>query len=204
MYKTVFWKLLLLMSAFALPVLAQEAEQGAYPAPVKGAADPAVTLEVFVDYSCPACVNLNGNIKQIERHFPNDLRVTYRHFPLSAAGHEQSETAARAVEAAGLQGKFWEMSDLILEKQKVWAVKRSAKAYFIAYAKILGLNVERFKGDLENIIVLQRIDADKKRGAFLKINATPSAFVNGKQLSVSEFWTPDELESVIKENISNK
>jgi|SRR5882757_2565322 len=201
MYRIVFLKSLLVVCVFALPALGQVAKQGT-DVLSRDLSSAKVTLEVFVDYSCPACANFNLILKEIGKIFPNDVKVIFRHLPLKIAGHEQSLLAAQAVEAAGIQGKFWEMSDLVLAKQKIWAIKHSAKPDFIRYAKTLGLDVEKFKTDMENIVVLQRIYADKERAMSLNINATPTGFLNGKQLSVNETMVAQELEKAIKENIS--
>lgn len=153
MYKTSFLTLLLLTSVFVMPVFTQEAERGAYPARIKGLPGATVTLEVFNDYACPACADFNLRLKEIERKFPNDLKIIFRHFPLKIAGHEQAPLAAQAVEAAGLQWKFWEMADLILEKQKLWTISASAKVDFFRYAKNLGLDVGIFRADMESKFV---------------------------------------------------
>src|SRR5262245_53492107 len=123
MYKTVFLKLLLLMSILALPVFAKEEKSGAIPAWAKAGPNATVTIEVFIDYACPACAEFNRHLKEAGIKFPNDLKIIYRHFPLNITGHENAWLAAQAIEAAGMQGKFWEMSDLVLENQKTWQPK---------------------------------------------------------------------------------
>ena len=113
--------------------------------------------------------------------------------------HDKAMLAAQAVEAAGRQGKFWEMSDLIFERQQKWKAKKLAKNAFVYYAKKLNLNVKKFKRDLERRLVKNRINADAERAVFLEVKGTPTVFLNGKEFDFAQL---DDLERIIKENLN--
>src|SRR5213075_860669 len=95
------------------------------------------------------------------------LRVIFRHFPLP--NHAHAREAAFAAEAAGLQGKFWEMHDLLYREQAQWSKATDAQPLWNAYAGILGLNVDRFKQDMNSETVKERVAADQKHGASLGV-----------------------------------
>lgn len=179
-------------------LFAQELKSGAIPSWTKGSPNAKVTIEVFNDYQCPTCAVFNEKLKAIEQKFPNDLQITFRQFPLITI-HDKAMIAAQAVEAAGKQGKFWEMSDLILQSQRNWRDEKATDDTFVYYVKKLKLNVAKFKSDLESQQVKDRIGADVERGKYLELKGTPTVFLNGKELSFVE-W--DDLERIIKENLS--
>jgi protein-disulfide isomerase len=179
-------------------LLAQDTKLGAVPSWTKGNQNAKVKIEVFNDYQCPTCVVFNGKLKIVEGKFPNDLQIIFRHFPLVHI-HLNAMLAAQAVEAAGMQGKFREISDLIFERQRMWTHKKLAKNAFIYYARKLRLNIRKFKSDLDSQQAKDRINADVERGKYLKLKGTPTVFLNGKELSFVE-W--DNLERIIKENLS--
>lgn len=179
-------------------LFAQDVKSGANPSRTKGRENARVTIEVFNDYQCPSCSVFNEKLKIIEWKFPNDLQIVFRQFPLTVV-HNKAMLAAQAVEAAGMQGKFWEMSDVILERQRKWTAKESARDAFVYYAKKIGLNVQMFKSDLDSQQVKDRISADVERGKYLNVTGTPAVFLNGRILDFAEL---DELEKLIKENLS--
>src|ERR1044072_4749416 len=149
--------LFLLLSALSVSFYAQGTMPGAIPARSKGPTDAPATLEVFNDYACPACAHFNDTLKTIASKYPAELQIVYRHLPLKAEGHENARIAAQAVEAAGVQDKFWEMADMILKNQEKWQAEKSALDAFIKYAKELELDVEKFKEDIGGEVVRQRI-----------------------------------------------
>jgi protein-disulfide isomerase len=109
------------------------------------------------------------------------VRIIFREFPLVPA-HQHALAAARAAEAAGLQGKFWQMHGMIYENQKVWHVAFDVRPIFEGYARQLGLNVERFKTDISGPVVERRIFLDGKRAHALGVSGTPTVFLNGREL----------------------
>ena len=168
---------------------------GAQPPHVRGGATAAVTLEEFGDYQCPPCGALFRELNKIEVEYGERLRLIFRHYPI-AERHKNAMAAAQAVEAAGLQNKFWEMHDRIYETQADWAEKDDARAIFTNYARGLGLDVERFTRDMDAPEVDARITADRRRAAALGVQGTPTLFVNGRQLR-PEAMTPELMRQAI-------
>ena len=146
---------------------------------IRGRADAPITLEEFGDFQCPPCGGLAGPINQIEKDYSPRLRVIFRQFPLPAF-HPHAREAAFASEAAALQGRFWEMHDLLYREQSVWSIASDPQALFNAYAGMLGLNIDRFEKDMESEQVKARVDADQLRGNTLGVTATPTIFINGR------------------------
>src|SRR5439155_7092409 len=128
---------------------------------VRGPADATVTLEEFGDFQCPACRTLAGAINQLEQNYAPRLRVTFRHFPL--VSHKHAREAALASEAAGLQGRFWQMHDLLYREQSVWSKAPEVRILFNAYAGMLGLNIDRFKKDMESEETKARVASDEQK-----------------------------------------
>lgn len=154
----------------------------------------AVTLEEFADFQCPPCRALHAEIKQIERENGSRLGVVFRQYPLSM--HEQAFEAAQASEAAGLQGKFWEMHDLLYDRQEEWSEKTDARQLFTGYARSINLDVEKFTRDLDSPQIKERIRADQQRGDSVNIAGTPSLFINGREIP-SESMSPEGIRSAI-------
>ncbi|MGH9900839.1 MAG: DsbA family protein [Pyrinomonadaceae bacterium] len=153
---------------------------GARPPHVRGVDRAPVTLEEFGDFQCPPCAALHPEMKKIEADFGERLRVVFRHLPLP--NHQYAVDAARAAEAAAKQGRFWEMHDMIFENQNAWKNGPDVRAIFTTYARNLGLNVEKFKADMDAMDVAQRIVADQQRAASLGVTGTPTVFLNGREL----------------------
>jgi hypothetical protein len=142
-------------------------------APSRGAPMAKVTIVEFSDFQCPHCAAAHPDLLRVLREFDGSVRLVYRFFPLSS--HTRALPAAKAAEAARLQGKFWEMHDLLFENQRALEDADLEK-----YATQLGLDVPRFKQDMESEAVQKRIASDRELGMKLGIEATPSFFVNGR------------------------
>jgi protein-disulfide isomerase len=153
---------------------------GAQPPHVHGQAKAAATLEEFGDFQCPPCAIVAAGLVGIEKDFGPQLRVIFRNFPLEM--HNHAAEAARAAEAAGLQGKFWEMHELLYRNQIEWSKETNVKPVFASYAQTLGLDVPRFEKDSESDEVKSRINADRERGTSLGVTSTPTFFLNGRSL----------------------
>jgi protein-disulfide isomerase len=156
-------------------------EPGADPPHAIGPEDATVTIEEFGDFECPPCGLFHPELKKIEHTYGPRVRVIFREFPLVPA-HQHALAAARAAEAAGLQGKFWEMHDLIYESQSMWKGEFDIRPVFEGYAKRIGLNVERFQKDIGSQAVEQRIFLDGKRAHSLNVKGTPTVFLNGREV----------------------
>ncbi len=123
--------------------------------------------------------------------YPNDVKFVFRHFPLS--GHPLSMIAAQAAEAAGTQGKFWEMSDLLFEKQSEWGSTSASKSsqealnFFVGYAGQLGLDQTAFKQAVESNTFADIINQDLAAGTAAGVNGTPSFYVNNSIVGQPSF-----------------
>lgn len=146
---------------------------------VLGPVEAPVTLEEFGDFQCPPCGALSGPISQLEKDYSPHLRVIFRQFPLPAF-HPHAVEAALASEAAGRQGRFWEMHDLLYREQSVWGIAPDPQTLFNAYAGILGLNIDRFQKDMASEQLKARVAADQERGQTLGVTATPTIFLNDR------------------------
>jgi protein-disulfide isomerase len=167
---------------------------------VRGGANARVTLEEYGDFQCTPCAQLFPILAKVEEDYGEQLRVVFRHKPLRK--HEHAVLAARAAEAAGLQGRFWEMHDLLFQNSLRWtkgvdevgpdaspsrrlestvlAMEIEVRDVFVSYAERLNLDVERFKTDMDRNEVKTRVDTDRARGDNLRIDRTPTVYVNGR------------------------
>jgi protein-disulfide isomerase len=157
---------------------------GATPPHIQGDANARVTLEEFGDFQCPPCARVAPAIKQVEKDYGSQLRVVFRQCPM--AMHQRALDAACASEAAGLQGHFWEMHQALYDNQWIWSRVPYARLFFADRAKDIGLDVERFKKDMDSDQVKTRIAADQERGASLGVDRTPVIFVHKRRLPETE------------------
>lgn len=139
-----------------------------------------VTIVEFADYQCPACAAYNPITQKLLTDFTGKVNFVYRNFPLSQ--HKNANISAYAAEAAGLSGKFWEMHDALYTNQAEWVDSDVAGEMFIKYAKDLGLDIDKFKTDIDSSTVKDKVSKDLNDGASAGINATPTYFVNGVKL----------------------
>jgi protein-disulfide isomerase len=174
--------------------------KGAEPPHIRGNPNAPVTLEEFGDFQCPVCGTYYSELKKIEAEFGDKVRVIFRQYPLIPM-HEHALMAAQAAEAAGLQGKFWEMHDKLYENQTTWTPAKDLVPIFVDYAKQIGIDPDRFMKDLNGEQVAQRIFQDGKRVHALGLQGTPSFFVNGQEAKGDQ-WKPDGLRQMIKDAIA--
>jgi protein-disulfide isomerase len=156
-------------------------EPGAEPPHALGPVDAPVTLEEFGDFECPPCGMLHPELLKIESKYGSRLRIVFREFPLVPA-HQHALAAARAAEAAGMQGKFWEMHHMLFETQRAWHDTFDVRPIFEQYALRIGLDVEKFRTDISSQTVERRIFLDGKRGHALGVSGTPTVFLNGREV----------------------
>jgi len=161
---------------------------------IRGNPDAPITLEEFADYQCPPCRIIAAPLNQIEQDFKPNVRLIFYNFPFPL--HEHAREAACAAEAAGLQGKFWEMHDLIYHEQANWSKAPDTQAVFTSYAGTLGLNMERFKKDSLSPEIKERVDADQKKGASIGVQSTPTIFINNHAVAPADL-TPDRLRNAV-------
>jgi protein-disulfide isomerase len=151
-----------------------------------------VTLVEFSDFQCSACAIYYQIVSQVINEFKDSMTFVYRNFPLTDL-HPNAKLAAYAAEAAGLQGKYWEMHDFLFTKQSDWSEAGTARDIFAQYAESLGMSVDQFKKDIDSDAVKNRIAADVTDGNALGINATPTFFLNNRKIenpaNLSDFET---------------
>jgi len=157
-----------------------------------------VTLEEFGDFQCPPCGRLSEPINQLQKQY--NIRVIYRNFPLPV--HAHAKDAACAAEAAGRQGKFWQMHDLLFKEQAVWSQSMDARALFQAYAGMLQLDVTRFRTDMDSSEVQQQIELDQRRGAAIGVKNTPTLFLNNQAIAPNDS-NPEKLPSLVENAIKS-
>jgi protein-disulfide isomerase len=131
------------------------------------------TLVEYGDYECPDCGRLYAILRDLQQDIASRLRIVYRHYPLSGV-HHFAQQAAEAAEAAGAEGKFWEMHTMLFERQQALRTKD-----LIRYAQELALDVERFRDDLKNERYRERVRADFLAGVQNGVHGTPGLFLNG-------------------------
>lgn len=189
--------LAVVLTLFAVTVSAQNAMSSNRLTPLSsGKPDAMAKIEVFYDLQCPSCANLHSILMGVEKKFGVDIFITFRHFPLRIPAHDKAFTAAKMVEAAHVQGKGRQMLDLILTNQKSWTANKRARTIFFGYATALRLNMPQFREDYENEETIYRIVDDLFKVKELKLNSTPTFFLNGKQLTFIEAL---DIETKIKE-----
>lgn len=166
------------------------------------AGDRVVTLEEFGDYQCPPCGQLHPVLKKLKQELGPKLNLIFRNLPLSTI-HKNALVAAQAAEAARMQGRFWEMHDLLYENQALWAEDVNPRATFLKFAGDIGLDKQKFARDLEDKQVLLRIDVDKEAAAGRGINGTPTVVIEGRQLR-PEATTDDGIRKGIAVMLARK
>lgn len=149
-----------------------------------GPCDAPVTLVEYGDFECPYCRMAEAIVKAARYELGDQLRFVYRHFPLAEI-HPHARLAAQAAEAAGAQGRFWEMRSMLLEHQRSLGMDD-----LIQYAHWLELDTERFTCELRAQIHARRVTDDFRDGVRSGVNGTPTFFVNGQRYDGS--WAEPE------------
>jgi len=184
-------------SASDQPILAVDAV--AVSDQTKGNSESKVLLVEYGDFQCSACGRYHPLLKQLNQEFGDRIQFVYRHFPLKQT-HRNAEPAAFAAEAAGKQGKFWEMHDLIFEGQENWSEKRNAKDTFVEYAKSLDLDMEKFQTDVKSKEIKNKVRNDYSSGIKAGVNSTPTLFLNGKKLRNPRDY--EELKKLVEDALA--
>ena len=163
---------------------------------IQGNQQAAIALVEYGDYQCPYCGLAYPVVKRLQRHFANDLKFVFRNFPL-VQSHEYALLAAAAAEAAGNQGQFWEMHDMLYEHQE-----QLTSQDLLSYAKDLKLDLIQFDQDIKSEAILNRIRADYGSGEMSGIEGTPAFFINGeKYIGAPQF---SEMKQFIEELITRR
>ncbi|MBX3289082.1 MAG: DsbA family protein [Acidobacteria bacterium] len=153
-----------------------------------GSPDAAVTIEEFADYQCGACASVHPVLKELQGVYAGNknFRFVFRHYPLGIAGHDKSFEASVATEAAGLQGKFWQMQDKLFTNQQAWTSNPNYRQMWVEYAGAVGMDVERFKTDIAGIQTKERVEQDMQRGRAMAISSTPTVLINGNPVPFNQ------------------
>lgn len=174
------------------------------------APDGKVTVVEFLDYQCPACHTYYKNLtKKIERDYQGKITFVARNYPLDM--HKLAQPAARAAEAAAMQGKFKEMYHALYDNYESWAGSgeqlstdaKKANAQFDKFAQQIGLDMDKFHQDLNSPQVQKKIDADVADGEKAGVSGTPTIFINGKQFQPN-VQTFGELEQEFRKQIDQE
>jgi protein-disulfide isomerase len=140
---------------------------------VQGSANARYTLVEYGDYECPGCGRLFVTLRELHSQLGDDLRLAFRHYPLSGV-HPHAQQAAEAAEAAGAQGRFWEMHELLFANQTALGTKDLER-----YARQLSLDAKRFHDEIKHRTYEDRVREDFRRGVANGVYGTPGLFVNG-------------------------
>ena len=170
---------------------------------LRGRADAPILIEEYGDFQCPPCGFFHPILKRIEGEYEKEVRVAFHHFPLRNM-HKHAAEAARAAEAAALQGKFWQMHDLLFEKQKEWSDAPAARPIFLGYARTLGLDVNKFAQDIDSAPVSNRVFNDESAGSARGVTGTPTVFLNGREVPYEVAMSYERLRAAIESEIAAK
>ena len=174
--------------------------------PTLGSPDAPVTLVEFLDPECESCAAFAPVVKKIMKDYDGKIRLVVRYMPL----HPNSLKAATLTEAAGEQGKYWQMQELLFSKQSEWGTKHGPptaapppdiNALFEKYAMEIGLDIEKVKSAISENRFQKKLERDYRDGQTLGVRQTPSFFVNGRKLA--RFSEPD-LRSLIEDELVKK
>jgi protein-disulfide isomerase len=169
----------------------------------QGNKDAKVTIIEYGDFQCPACGAYHPIVKQLMESYGDRVLFIFRNFPLYQV-HDDAGIAAQAAEAAGIQGKYWEMYDLIYEKQATWSLLPfgiGVKQYFAGLASSLGLNIDKFNQDMDSDQVKNKIAADVTSGNAAQIDHTPTFFINQKGIENPQSY--DDFKSIIDKALAS-
>lgn len=156
-----------------------------------------VVFVEYGDFQCPACRSYYPAVKEMKEKYKGIVTFQFRHFPLEAI-HKNARAAARAAEAAAIQGKFWEMHDQLFDTQAAWQDSNDPLSIFESYASTIGIeDIEKFKTDMRSSEVNAIITADLNEGRALGANSTPTFVLNDKKLEENPQPTLESLSELL-------
>jgi protein-disulfide isomerase len=209
------------------PVIIAPDKPGAEPPHIRGGETARVTIEEFGDFQCPPCGAIFPTLEKLEHDYGARLRLIFRNYPMRR--HKHAMVAAYAAEAAGLQGRFWEMHDLLFQNSKDWGkgvdgktaseisltlanqshlqpneyTDAEVRAIFAEFAATLKLDEERFKKDIASEQVKTRVTMDLQRAAALTVDRTPTLFLNGRLIPAPS-RTEERLRALIDAELAGR
>ena len=166
---------------------------------VFGVSDSEVILIEYGDFQCPACAQYEPIVQKVRTDYADRIALVYRHFPLGQ--HKNAKITAYASEAAGKQGKFWEMHDMIYGGQNAWAnlSNDKTKDVMVKYAETIGLDLKLFEEQIDSGEIKDKVQADNDGGLKAGVNATPTFILNGKKIQPRSY---DEFKQFIEQELS--
>lgn len=170
---------------------------------VKGDTAAILNLVEYSDFQCPYCSQAAQAVQELTDAYGNQFSFEFRHFPLRTI-HPNAQIAAQAAEAAGVQGKFWEMHDILFARQQEWSTSINPKKQFKVYAEEIAINSDRFLYDLESDEVKAKVNAGYDQAMALGLQGTPTFLVNGQQSTLEAFLSELDLERVQALDVSPK
>ena len=174
---------------------------------VFGNKDAKVVLVEYGDFQCPGCGSAHPTVKALSEKYENELAFVFRNFPLTNI-HPNARAAAAAVETAGKQGKYWEMHNLIFESQDEWSDASTSERgeLFASYAQRIGLDKNAFSSMLSDnsALINQKINFDIALGRKLKVEGTPSFYLNGTKLEEDKYNGEEALEKTLLEEFKKQ
>jgi len=166
----------------------------------KGAGNKKVTIVEYGDFQCPSCAAFEPVVAQTVAKYGDDITFQFRHFPLTQI-HKNAMVAHRAAEAAAKQDKFWQMHDILYQRQSSWGESNNATQIMQDYATELGMNVEKFKLDYQSSATNDIINADIAAGNQLKVTGTPTFFINGERVDNQKLQNIEDFNKLIEDAI---
>lgn len=166
-----------------------------------------VVLVEYGDFQCPACGSAHPTVRKLSEKYKDQMLFVFRNFPLTQI-HPNARAGAAAAEAAGLKGKYWEMHNLLFESQGDWSESSASDrgAVFSAFAEKVGIKKDDFNATLKNdsVRINKKIDFDRAIGGRLKVDSTPTFYLNGKKLESKDYNGEDALEKTLLEAFKEK
>ena len=153
---------------------------------VLGNADSEVVLVEYSDFECPACGQFFPVVKDVLEQYGEQIRFEYKHFPLTSI-HPYAVPAARAAEAAGQQGEFFAMHDLLFENQSTWANSSNPNTFFTQYAKEIGLDMALFNQHMKASLITDKINDEFSAARAQGFTGTPTFTLNGERMQFQTF-----------------
>ena len=149
---------------------------------IRGDPETPVSIVIYADFQCPACATENQLMARIWSRIEDKAHVIFRHYPLTAS-NPHAWTASLYAEAAGRQGRFWEMHDFLFVNQPVWSFLPEVESEFDTYAETLELDLDQLQSDLENEEVIDKVRNDQRGGNAAGVRSTPVMFINGRRVA---------------------
>lgn len=166
---------------------------------IRGRASNPVSIVVYADFQCPACATEHDNMTQVWPQIRDKAFLVFRHFPITTT-HPHSWTASLYAEAAGKQGRFWEMHDFLFATQSIWSTLPDVEDEFDAYALELNLDLDQLHADIESEDVIAKVRNDQRGGNASGVRGTPAVFINGRQIARP---TRERIQQVVEEEFAD-